>query len=773
MSFNPSSPLPGVFLFFVNWPCKRNEGANFRLPCTTASLACSPFVTDARSEVSSHPISAHMSANPNSPDRAFLLERTRNIGIAAHIDAGKTTLTERILFYTGMIHKIGEVHEGTTVTDWMEQERERGITITSAATTCSWLQRKEEGIYKMYEDINMRVNIIDTPGHVDFTAEVERSLRVLDGAVAVFCAVAGVQPQSETVWRQATKYNVPRIAFVNKMDRTGADFNAAVDSMRKKLGANAWPILIPLGREDYLKGQLDVINNKAVIYLDDDTMGSVYEVRDIPDDHKELVAKAYQDLVDQMCDLDDEIGTLFLEEKPISKEALKAAIRRQTIANRFIPVAGGSAFKNKGVQYLVDAVIDYLPGPLDIPPAKGHNPDTDEAIPVHSDDNGKFCSLAFKLWSDPFVGKLVFFRVYSGKLSKGDTVYNPRTNKRERISRIIQIQADKREDVATCYSGDIAAIVGIKNVTTGDTLCDEDYPILLEPPSFPDPVISMSVEPKTKVDQEKMGIGLQRLAEEDPTFRVNTDVDTGQTIIAGMGELHLEIIRDRLFREFKVEANSGKPQIAYKETVLKSSEGEGKLVKQSGGRGQYGHVVVKMTPNERGKGITIENKIVGGAIPKEFIPPVLKGLNEATLNGVVGGYPVIDVHVDIVDGSFHDVDSNELAFKMAAIFAFKDALKKAQPILLEPVMKVENITPDEFQGDIMGDLNRRRARIQGMETKGNLCTIEAEVPLAEMFGYATAIRSLSKGRSSYSMEPSHFEQVPTNVLNAVLDAQKG
>jgi len=714
-----------------------------------------------------------MSANPNSPDRAFLLERTRNIGIAAHIDAGKTTLTERILFYTGMIHKIGEVHEGTTVTDWMEQERERGITITSAATTCSWLQRKEEGIYKMYEDINMRVNIIDTPGHVDFTAEVERSLRVLDGAVAVFCAVAGVQPQSETVWRQATKYNVPRIAFVNKMDRTGADFNAAVDSMRKKLGANAWPILIPLGREDYLKGQLDVINNKAVIYLDDDTMGSVYEVRDIPDDHKELVAKAYQDLVDQMCDLDDEIGTLFLEEKPISKEALKAAIRRQTIANRFIPVAGGSAFKNKGVQYLVDAVIDYLPGPLDIPPAKGHNPDTDEAIPVHSDDNGKFCSLAFKLWSDPFVGKLVFFRVYSGKLSKGDTVYNPRTNKRERISRIIQIQADKREDVATCYSGDIAAIVGIKNVTTGDTLCDEDYPILLEPPSFPDPVISMSVEPKTKVDQEKMGIGLQRLAEEDPTFRVNTDVDTGQTIIAGMGELHLEIIRDRLFREFKVEANSGKPQIAYKETVLKSSEGEGKLVKQSGGRGQYGHVVVKMTPNERGKGITIENKIVGGAIPKEFIPPVLKGLNEATLNGVVGGYPVIDVHVDIVDGSSHDVDSNELAFKMAAIFAFKDALKKAQPILLEPVMKVENITPDEFQGDIMGDLNRRRARIQGMETKGNLCTIEAEVPLAEMFGYATAIRSLSKGRSSYSMEPSHFEQVPTNVLNAVLDAQKG
>ena len=712
-----------------------------------------------------------MSANPNSPNRAFPLERTRNIGIAAHIDAGKTTLTERILFYPGMIHKIGEVHEGTTVTDWMEQERERGITITSAATTCSWMQRKEEGIYKAYEGLKMRVNIIDTPGHVDFTAEVERSLRVLDGAIAVFCGVAGVQPQSETVWRQASKYGVPRIAFVNKMDRTGADFNAAVDSMRNKLGANAWPVLIPLGREDYLKGQLDILNQKAVIYVEDGQQGSTYQVEEIPADHKELAEKAYQDLIDQMCDLDEEIGMLFLEEKPISKEQLKAAIRRQTIANKFVPVAGGSAFKNKGVQYLVDAVIDYLPGPLDIPAARGLNPDNLEPMEVTSDDNAKFCSLAFKLWSDPFVGKLVFFRVYSGKLSKGDTVYNPRTNKRERISRLIQIQADKREDIDTCYSGDIAAIVGIKNITTGDTLCDEDHPILLEPPSFPDPVISMAIEPKTKVDQEKMGIALQRLAEEDPTFRVHTNEETGQTIIAGMGELHLEIIRDRMFREFKVEANAGKPQIAYKETILSPADGEGKLVKQSGGRGQYGHVVVKITPNERGKGITIENKIVGGAIPKEFIPPVIKGLNEAVLNGVVGGYPVIDVHIDIVDGSFHDVDSNELAFKMAAIFAFKDGVKKAKPILLEPIMKVENITPDEYQGDIMGDLNRRRARIQGMETKGNLCTITAEVPLAEMFGYSTAIRSLSKGRSSYSMEPSHFEQVPTNVLNAVLDQQ--
>ena len=713
------------------------------------------------------------SANPNSPDRAFPLERTRNIGIAAHIDAGKTTLTERILFYTGMIHKIVEVHEGTTVTDWMEQERERGITITSAATTCSWVQRKEEGIYKIFEGLKQRVNIIDTPGHVDFTVEVERSLRVLDGAIAVFCSVAGVQPQSETVWRQASKYGVPRIAFVNKMDRVGADFNGAVNSMRQKLGANAWPILIPLGKEDHLKGQIDVLNQKAVIYSDNDQIGSTYEIVDIPADHKELAQKAYQDLVEQMCDLDEEVGMLFLEEKPISKQDLKAAIRRQTIANRFVPVAAGSAFKNKGVQYLVDAVVDYLPSPLDILPAKGQNPDTGEPMEVRADDYAKFCSLAFKLWSDPFVGKLVFFRVYSGKLSKGDTVYNPRTNKRERISRLIQIQADKREDIDTCYSGDIAAIVGIKNITTGDTLCDEDYPILLEPPSFPDPVISMAVEPKTKLDQEKMSNALQRLAEEDPTFRVFTNEETGQTIIAGMGELHLEIIRDRMFREFKVEANAGKPQIAYKETILVQADVEGKLIKQSGGRGQYGHVVIKIAPNPRGKGVTIENKVVGGNIPKEYIPACIKGLNEAVHNGVIGGYPVIDVHVDIVDGSYHDVDSNELAFKMAAIFSLKDALKKAKPILLEPIMKVENITPEEFQGDIMGDLNRRRARISGMETKGNLCTITAEVPLAEMFGYATAIRSLSKGRSSYSMEPSHFEQVPTNVLNAVLDQQKG
>ena len=711
-------------------------------------------------------------SNPNSPNRKYPLERTRNIGIAAHIDAGKTTLTERILYYTGMIHKIGEVHEGTTVTDWMEQERERGITITSAATTCAWMQKAEPDVFKSFEGIKMRVNIIDTPGHVDFTAEVERSLRVLDGAIAVFDAVAGVQPQSETVWRQANKYGVPRIAFINKMDRIGADFEMSIESMRKKLGANVWPVLIPLGKEDQLKGQLDVINKKAVIYSDSDVQGSVYEVTEVPEEYKAIVDKAYQDLVTAISDLDDEVGMAFLEEKPITPQLLKAGIRRQTIANKFVPVVGGSAFKNKGVQYLVDAVVDYLPSPLDIPAATGMQPDTHEKIEAPTDDNGHFCSLAFKLWSDAFVGKLVFFRVYSGTLSKGDTVYNPRTNKRERISRLIQIQADKREDIETCYSGDIAAIVGIKNITTGDTLCDDEWQILLEPPSFPDPVISMAIEPKTKQDQEKMAIALQRLSEEDPTFKVFTHEDTGQTIIAGMGELHLEIIRDRMFREFKVDANAGKPQIAYRETITTAADGEGKLIKQSGGRGQYGHVIIKTHPNERGKGITIENKVVGGNIPKEYIPACKKGIEEAILNGVVGGYQVIDAHIDIVDGSYHDVDSNELAFKLAAIFAVKDAFKKAKPVLLEPIMKVENMTPEEYQGDILGDLQRRRGKIGAIEAKGNLTAVQAEVQLAEMFGYATAIRSLSKGRSSYSMEPSHFEQVPQQLVAAVLDQKE-
>ena len=711
-------------------------------------------------------------AGPNSPNRKFPLERTRNIGIAAHIDAGKTTITERVLFYTGMIHKMGEVHEGTTVTDWMEQERERGITITSAATTCSWAQRKEEGVYKSFEGIKQRINIIDTPGHVDFTAEVERSLRVLDGAIAVFDGVAGVQPQSETVWRQATKYNVPRLAFINKMDRVGADFAMSVASIHKKLDANAWPVLLPLGREDQLKGQLDVINKKAIIYSDSDQLGSTYEVTDIPQEHAAAVDKAYKELVEQISNLDDEVAEVVLEEKPVTPEILKAAIRRQTIANKFVPVIGGSALKNIGVQYLVDAVVDYLPSPLEIPPAKGMEPDTHEPMEAPTDDNGNFCSLAFKLWSDPFVGKLVFFRVYSGTLSKGDTVYNPRTNKRERISRLIQIQADKREDIETCYSGDIAAIVGIKNITTGDTLCDEDHPILLEPPTFPDPVISMAIEPKTKLDQEKMGVALQRLSEEDPTFKVYTHEDTGQTIIAGMGELHLEIIRDRMFREFKVDANAGKPQIAYRETITTNAHGVGKLIKQSGGRGQYGHVEVDLRPGERGKGLVVENKIVGGIVPREYIPAVKKGIEEAVLDGVLGGYPVVDVEADIVFGSFHEVDSSELAFKMAAIFAMKDGFRQGKPILLEPIMKVENITPEEYQGDIIGDLNRRRGQVNSIESRGNLTIVHAEVPLAELFGYATAIRSLSKGRSSYSMEPSHFQQVPQNLVAAILDQKE-
>ena len=709
---------------------------------------------------------------PNSPDRKFLLERTRNIGIAAHIDAGKTTITERVLFYTGMIHKMGEVHEGTTVTDWMEQERERGITITSAATTCTWAQRKEEGVYKIFEGIKQRINIIDTPGHVDFTAEVERSLRVLDGAIAVFDGVAGVQPQSETVWRQATKYNVPRLAFINKMDRVGADFAMSVKSIHKKLGANAWPILLPLGSEHQLRGQLDVINKKAIIYSEDDQLGSTYEVTDVPKEYVDLVDKAYNDLVAQISNLDDDVAHVVLEEKPVTPELLKAGIRRQTIANKFVPVIGGSALKNIGVQYLLDAVVDYLPSPLDIPPAKGMEPDTHEPMEAPTDDNGNFCSLAFKLWSDPFVGKLVFFRVYSGTLSKGDTVYNPRTNKRERISRLIQIQADKREDIETCYSGDIAAIVGIKNITTGDTLCDEDHPILLEPPSFPDPVISMAIEPKTNLDQEKMATALQRLSEEDPTFWVYTHEDTGQTIIAGMGELHLEIIRDRMFREFKVDANAGKPQIAYRETITTNAHGVGKLIKQSGGRGQYGHVEVDVRPAERSKGLVVENKIVGGIIPREYIPAVKKGIQEAVLNGVLGGYPVVDVEVDIVYGSFHEVDSSELAFKMAAIFAMKDGFRQAKPILLEPIMKVENITPEEYQGDICGDLSRRRASIHNIESRSGLAIIHAEVPLAELFGYATAIRSLSKGRSSYSMEPSHFAPVPANLVPAILDQKE-
>jgi elongation factor G len=699
------------------------------------------------------------------------MERTRNIGIAAHIDAGKTTTTERILFYTGLIHKMGDVDDGNTVTDWMDQERERGITITSAATTCYWTQ-KEDGTYKAFNGIAHRINIIDTPGHVDFTAEVERSMRVLDGAVAVFCGVAGVQPQSETVWRQATKYKVPRIAFINKMDRTGANFENALNEMRKKLGAYAYPVAIPIGKEDYFKGVVDLINQKAIIYEDDDDIGLKYNVTEIPEDLKEAAKQYLEELIDAVSNKDDAIAELVINEKPITPEILKAAIRRLTCKIEFVPVLCGSAFKKKGVQPLVDAVVDYLPSPVDVPPATGLVPGTTDTIEVPSDDSKKFCSLAFKLWTDPFVGKLVFFRVYSGQLTKGDVIYNPRTRKRERVSRVMMIQADKRIEVETTFAGDIAALVGLRNITTGDTLCDEDFDVMLEPPTFPEPVISMAIEPKTKADREKMSEGLQRLAEEDPTFRCFTNEETSQLIIAGMGELHLEIIRDRLLREFKVDASAGAPQIAYRETITKSAEGEGKFIRQSGGRGQYGHALVTVQPNPRGKGIEIENKIVGGAIPKEYIPAVIDGIEEAIKGGVYAGYQVIDVKVQIVDGTFHEVDSNELAFKMAGIFALKDAFKKAGPILLEPIMKVEVTTPDEYQGDLLGDLNRRRGRIMSIEAKNGATSLNAEVPLAEMFGYATAIRSLSKGRASYSMEPFSFEQVPSGILATIMDSAK-
>jgi elongation factor G len=606
---------------------------------------------------------------------------------------------------------------------------------------------------------------------VDFTAEVERSMRVLDGAVAVFCGVAGVQPQSETVWRQATKYKVPRIAFVNKMDRTGADFENALNDMRKKLGAYAYPVFLPLGKEENLRGVIDVVNQKAIIYDPADETGLKYDIAEIPADFKESAKMALAELVDAVSNKDDAIAELVINNKPISPETLKAAIRRLTCKIEFVPVLCGSAFKKKGVQPLVDAVIDYLPSPLDVPPAIGEEPGNPEnKIEVPSDDSAKFCSLAFKLWTDPYVGKLVFFRTYSGQLKKGDVIYNPRTRKRERVSRVMMIQADKRIDVETVFAGDIAALVGLRNITTGDTLCDEDFEITLEPPTFPEPVISMAIEPKTKADREKMGEGLQRLAEEDPTFRCFTNEETGQLIIAGMGELHLEIIRDRLFREFKVEANAGAPQIAYRETITKGADGEGKFIRQSGGRGQYGHACVQIQPNEKGKGVEIENKIVGGAIPKEYIPAIIDGIEEAIKSGVLAGYQMIDVKVQIVDGTFHEVDSNELAFKMAGIFAFKDAARKASMILLEPIMKVEVTTPAEYQGDLVGDISRRRGAIQSIDAKAGQVIVSSHVPLSEMFGYATAIRSLSKGRASYSMEPLTFAQVPNNIVSTILDA---
>jgi elongation factor G len=701
----------------------------------------------------------------NAKERPFPLEWTRNIGIAAHIDAGKTTTTERILFYSGAVHKMGEVHEGTTVTDWMEQERERGITITAAAISCAW--NASVGPWK---GIKQRINIIDTPGHVDFTAEVERSLRVLDGAVAVFCAVAGVQPQSETVWRQANKYRVPRIAFINKMDRTGADFFRAVSEMREKLKANAHPIFLPIGKEENFSGLVDLVQNVAYSFEEDpkDVLGMNPKTIPIPAEMAEQ-AKEYRDkLLEAVSDFDDVIAEKYLGGEEISVEEFMLGVRKATISLQFTGVVPGSAFKKKGVQRLLDCVVNYLPSPIDVPPMVGQDSDG-KPVEAVVDDKAKLAGLAFKLWTDPFVGKIVFYRVYTGKLPKGMSLYNPRTRRTERVSRLVLMRAMDREEIDLAYSGDICALVGVKDVITGDTLCDEDFDIRLEPPSFPEPVISMSIEPNSKADQEKMGTALQRLVAEDPTLRVKTDQDTGQTILAGMGELHLDIIRDRMKREFKVEATAGKPQIAYRETVVRTADGEGKFIRQSGGKGQYGHVVVKLEPNEKGKGVEVINEIVGGAIPKEFIKPSTDGILEGANNGVVAGYPVVDVKVRIVDGSFHEVDSSELAFKMAGIFAFKEAMKKANPILLEPIMGVEVTTPEEYQGDLMGDINRRRGAIQGIENKNGAAIVNAHVPLETLFGYVTDIRSLSKGRASASITPSHFEQVPNSLLAKIVE----
>jgi len=703
-------------------------------------------------------------SSANSVSRETILEHTRNIGIAAHIDAGKTTCTERVLFYSGVVHKIGEVHEGSATTDWMEQERERGITITSAAISCGWTTNEGPNA-----GIPHRINIIDTPGHVDFTAEVERSLRVLDGAVAVFTSVEGVQPQSETVWRQMDKYNVPRLGFINKMDRMGSDFLAAVETMKEKLGANAHPLFLSIGAEENFKGLIDLVKMVAYIYDETDPSGVRFDTVDIPADQLDDANAYRESLIEAVCDFDDDLAAKYLEGEEITNDELKLGIRRATLSIKFVGVIPGSAFKNKGVQMLMDAVVDYLPSPLDLPPMKGHDSDENE-VSITPDDSAKPAGLAFKLMTDPYVGKLVFYRVYQGTLKKGSALYNPRTRKSERVSRLMIMKADSREDIEVAYSGDICALIGVKDCVTGDTLCEKDLDIRLEPPTFPEPVISMSIEPATKADQEKMGLGLQRLAEEDPTFSLSTNEETGQTIIAGMGELHLEIIRDRLFREFKVEAQAGKPQIAYRETIVSSSDGVGKFVRQSGGRGQYGHAVIQLEPLEKGKGMELENKIVGGAIPKEFIKPTMDGIKEAALGGVVAGYPVIDFKVTLVDGSFHDVDSSEMAFKMAGIFAFKDAMQKASPILLEPIMKVEVSTPEDYQGELMGDLNRRRGQIQGMETRGTVCVIDAFVPLENMFGYSTDMRSLSSGRADYSMTPSHFDQVPQNLVKDIVDS---
>lgn len=683
--------------------------------------------------------------------REFPLEKTRNIGIMAHIDAGKTTTTERILFYTGRTHKIGETHEGAATMDWMAQEQERGITITSAATTCQWLDH--------------RINIIDTPGHVDFTVEVERSLRVLDGSVTVFCAKGGVQPQSETVWRQADKYHVPRMAYVNKMDITGADFYNCVNQMKTRLNANAVPIQLPIGAEDTFKGVVDLIKMKAFIHKDD--LGKEIEECEIPEDLQEKAKEFRSAMLEAVAEQDDELMMKYLEGEELTEEDINQGLRKGTIANTIVPVCCGSSYKNKGVQELLNAVVAYMPSPLDIPHIKGLTPDGEETERI-TGDNEPFAALAFKIATDPFVGKLCFFRVYSGTLDSGSTVLNANKDKKERIGRILQMHANHREDIDKVFAGDIAAAVGLKEVTTGDTLCDIQHPVILESMEFPEPVIDIAIEPKDKVASEKMGIALAKLAEEDPTFRTYTNHETGQTVIAGMGELHLDIIVDRLKREFKVEANVGKPQVAYKETIRNNVKVEGKFIRQSGGRGQYGHVWLELEPLEPGSGVKFESKIVGGVVPKEYIKPVEEGIREAAESGVLAGYPVIDFKATLVDGSYHDVDSSEMAFKIAGSMAFKEGCKKAKSVILEPIMRVEITVPEEYMGDVIGDVNSRRGRMEGMESQNGNQIIRAFIPLSEMFGYATDLRSKTQGRGTYAMEPSHYEEVPKSILETIV-----
>ena len=697
--------------------------------------------------------------------RDVSLQMTRNIGIMAHIDAGKTTTTERILYYTGINHKIGEVHDGAATMDWMEQEQERGITITSAATTCYWSHTETQHDPAQFKKNRHRINIIDTPGHVDFTVEVQRSLRVLDGSVTVLAAKGGVEPQSETVWRQADEYKVPRMVYVNKMDTMGADFFRCVQMLHDRLHANGVPIQLPVGQEDTFKGIVDLIDMKADIYYDD--MGNDVRVEEIPEDMKEQAQEYHDKLIEAVAETDEDLMMKYLEGEELTKEEIKAALRKATISNEIVPVVCGSSYKNRGVQKLLDAIVDYMPAPTDVPAIKGTNPDTGEEEERESSDNAPFAALAFKIMTDPYVGKLCFFRVYSGTVEAGTTVYNSVKDQDERIGRILQMHANNRKDIDVCYAGDIAAAVGLKNTTTGDTLCDEKHPIILESMNFPEPVIRVAIEPKTKAGSEKMGIALAKLAEEDPTFRTWTDEETGQTIIAGMGELHLEIIVDRLLREFKVEANVGAPQVAYRETIRKSANQETKYARQSGGKGQYGHVKIKLEPNP-GHGYEFVNGIVGGAIPKEYIPAVDQGIQGAMKAGVLAGYPVVDCKVTLWDGSYHEVDSSEMAFSIAGSMAFKEAMKKCDPVIMEPIMKVDVIVPDEYMGNVIGDLNSRRGQIQNQESQDGTARVTAQVPLSEMFGYATDLRSKTQGRGQYSMEPADYQQVPKSVADKIM-----